>query len=192
MQILLIDNYDSFTYNLYDYLLQLGADCRVMRNDEMTPDAFESLQFDAAVLSPGPGRPNEAGVLMPFIDYFHRRKPLLGVCLGHQAIGEFFGAPLVHAAVPMHGKTSRIVHGQTGLFEDIDEYCEVMRYHSLLLATLEHTPLRVTARTEQGEIMAFEHENLPIWGVQFHPESVLTPDGLTMMGNWVKGLPLRH
>lgn len=188
MQILLLDNYDSFTYNLCDYLLQLGAECQVLRNDDITPADFERLRFDAAVLSPGPGRPREAGVLMPFIDYFYQKKPLLGVCLGHQAIGEFFGAPLVHAAMPMHGKTSRIAHDQAGLFEGIDNDCAVMRYHSLILAALDPALLRVTARTAQDEIMAFEHNRLPIWGVQFHPESILTPDGLQMLRNWVKCL----
>jgi len=188
-RILLLDNYDSFTYNLHHYLLQAGAECQVLRNDALPLDAFESLDFEAIVFSPGPKRPADAGMMMPLIERWHQRVPMLGICLGHQAIGEFFGAKLVKARLPMHGKTSEVsLRAEHPLFADLPRRFSVMRYHSLLLESLHDTPLDVLATTEAGEIMAFAHCTLPLVGVQFHPESVLTEHGLRLVRNWVDTL----
>ncbi len=198
MKILLLDNYDSFTYNLYDYLLQTGADCRVVRNDALTLDTFGELDVDAVVLSPGPKRPSDAGVMPDLIRRYHRDIPILGVCLGHQALGEFFGARLIRAELPMHGKTTPVQHTGHPLFEGIPEQFTAMRYHSLLLESLDGTPLDCIARTAAGEIMALAHRDLPLTGVQFHPESILTDYGLQMLKNWIKiasfagSLPATH
>jgi anthranilate synthase/aminodeoxychorismate synthase-like glutamine amidotransferase len=187
MRLLLLDNYDSFTYNLYDYLSQCGAECQVVRNDALSLQEFESLDFQAIVLSPGPKRPADAGIMPALIQHWHQRVPILGVCLGHQALGEFFGAKLVQARLPMHGKTSLIQHsGKHFLFQNLPPEIEVMRYHSLVLQSLEDTPLEVIAQTDSGEIMALSHRTLPLAGVQFHPESILTLHGLAMLRNWVK------
>lgn len=182
--VLLLDNYDSFTYNLYDYIVQCGEQCRVVRNDEMTIGEMRQLDFSSAVISPGPKTPQEAGLTMKFIEKFHDTKPILGICLGHQAIGQFFGARLVHAKRPMHGKTSVIKHSGHFLFNGLPEKFEVMRYHSLILTGVEQTPLQVTARTKTGEVMAIAHPHYPLAGVQFHPESILTPFGLQLLKNW--------
>jgi anthranilate synthase/aminodeoxychorismate synthase-like glutamine amidotransferase len=190
MKILLLDNYDSFTYNLCDYLLQTGVECSVLRNDALPLSAFARLDFDAIVFSPGPKRPAEAGLMLPLIERFYKRVPMLGICLGHQAIGEFFGAKLVKAKVPMHGKTTEIRHNGHPLFTDIPQQFNVMRYHSLLLESLEGTPLQCLAKTDDGEIMALAHQTLPLMGVQFHPESILTEHGLQMLKNWVGMLRL--
>lgn len=187
-KILLLDNYDSFTYNLYDYLLQAGAYCTVVRNDALPLSELNKLDFDAIVLSPGPGRPAESGLLMPLLAQYHRRVPILGICLGHQALGEFFGAALVRAALPMHGKTSLIRHNGHPLFAGLPEAFSVMRYHSLLLASLEGLPLEPLAHTATGEIMALAHRDLPLWGVQFHPESILTEHGMQLLKNWMATL----
>jgi len=186
MRVLLLDNYDSFTYNLYDYVLQTGATCEVFRNDALQIADFPHLDFDALLLSPGPKRPADAGCLMSAIDFFHQKKPILGICLGHQALGEYFGAPLQRAELPMHGKTSVIRHNGSALFAGLPAEFEVMRYHSLLLSTLNGTPLRTTAWSPIEEIMALEHPDLPLWGVQFHPESVLSQHGLDLIHNWLK------
>lgn len=186
MKVLLLDNYDSFTYNLYDYLLQAGVECDVYRNDALSLDDFEFLDFQAIVLSPGPKRPADAGLMLPLIAQFCQKVPILGICLGHQALGEIFGARVVKARLPMHGKTSVIRHLGHPLFEGIPEYFEVMRYHSLLLESLEGMPLRSIAQSATGEIMAMEHTALPLLGVQFHPESILTEFGLQLLKNWVK------
>jgi anthranilate synthase/aminodeoxychorismate synthase-like glutamine amidotransferase len=189
MHVLLLDNYDSFTYNLYDYLLQTGCTCEVHRNDAPALRHFETLKFDAAVLSPGPKRPADAGRLLDFITHFFEKKPLLGVCLGHQALGEFFGSELTHARLPMHGKTSEIRHDERGVFARLPNPLSVMRYHSLILreppAGSAYQPV---ARTAEGDIMASRHAYLPICGVQFHPESILTEHGLAMLQNWVRDL----
>lgn len=186
MNVLLLDNYDSFTYNLYDYLQQAGAHCRVLRNDALPPEDFETLDFDAIVLSPGPKRPADAGCMPALIERWHERTPILGICLGHQGLGEFFGARLVHAGLPVHGKTALIRHaGAHLLFEGIPVEFNAMRYHSLILESLEGTPLLPLAHTASGEIMAFAHERLPLAGVQFHPESVLTEYGLDLLKNWL-------
>jgi anthranilate synthase/aminodeoxychorismate synthase-like glutamine amidotransferase len=186
MKVLLLDNYDSFTYNLYDYLLQTGVECVVYRNDALSLADFKQLDFQAMVLSPGPKRPADAGLMMPLIQQFRKRIPILGICLGHQALGESFGAQVVKARVPMHGKTSVIQHQEHPLFEGIPEYFEVMRYHSLLIESLTDTPLRSIAHSAENEIMALEHIALPLLGLQFHPESVLTEFGLQLLKNWVK------
>ncbi len=185
MQILLLDNYDSFTYNLYDYLLRCGAVVRVVRNDEITLKELAGLEFDALVLSPGPKRPSDAGILMDTIAHFYNKIPMLGVCLGHQALGEFFGAKLIHALLPMHGKTSNIQHTNTPLFDAIPNPMQVMRYHSLTLTQIPDC-LCITGQTAAGEVMAMQHRALPLYGVQFHPESVGTPDGIQLIANWLK------
>ena len=182
--VLLLDNYDSFTYNLYNYVIQLGETCRVVRNDEMTVDEIAGLNFTSVIISPGPKTPAAAGITMQFIERFHTSKPILGICLGHQALGEFFGAKLVKAQKPMHGKTSIIGHHNHFLFKGLPQQIEVMRYHSLILNELEKTPLQIIASTSQNEIMAVAHRHLKIEGVQFHHESILTPQGIRMLENW--------
>lgn len=188
MKILLLDNYDSFTYNLYDYLLQTGVECQVLRNDAMPLSDFEQIDFDAIVLSPGPKRPADAGLMLPLIERFYKHIPMLGICLGHQALGEFFGAKLVKAKIPMHGKTTGIRHNNHPLFKNIPPQFTVMRYHSLLLESLDDTSLECLAETADGEIMALAHRTLPLMGVQFHPESILTEYGLQILKNWVSML----
>lgn len=188
MHILLIDNYDSFTYNLYDYLLQTGLQCTVLRNDAFQLSDLENMDFQGIVLSPGPKRPTDAGQMMAVIEAYHRQKPMLGICLGHQALGEFFGAKLIRAQVPMHGKTTPIEHRGHWIFKGIPNPLTVMRYHSLLLESLEHTPLECLAKSPQGEIMALAHQSLPLTGLQFHPESILTESGHQLIHNWVRSL----
>lgn len=188
IDILLVDNYDSFTYNLYDYWLRLGVSCSVVRNDELDLSAFKQIQFKALVLSPGPEKPKDAGLLMELIDYYHDKKPILGICLGHQGIGEYFGARLLKGTVPVHGKTSIIHHHQHSIFKDLPTSFEVMRYHSLELRQFEHTDLDVIAKTSDNIVMAIAHRHLPIYGVQFHPESILTQFGLETMDNWLKAV----
>jgi anthranilate synthase/aminodeoxychorismate synthase-like glutamine amidotransferase len=185
LNILLIDNYDSFTYNLFDYLLQTGANCTVVRNDTYIPETFLRLHFDALVLSPGPKRPEAAGLMPWIIEHYHQRVPILGVCLGHQALGDFFGATVERAALPVHGKTSLIHHNDDPIFHNIPSPFTVMRYHSLVVENIASTPLQVLADTDAGEIMALRHPVLPLYGVQFHPESVLTEYGLQLLKNWV-------
>lgn len=191
IDILLVDNYDSFTYNLYDYWLRLGVSCRVIRNDEISFTTFKSLDFKGLVLSPGPKQPQDAGLLMDLIDYFHDKKPILGICLGHQGIGEYFGATLLKGKIPVHGKTSIIQHQQHSIFKNLPTTFEVMRYHSLELQQFNHTDLEVIATTQDNTVMAIVHKNLPIYGVQFHPESILTQFGLEMMENWLKAVDIK-
>ena len=184
MNLLVVDNFDSFTYMLVDYLRQAGASCRVVRNDEPM-DQLTSEPVDGVVLSPGPGVPRQAGRLMNVIAHYHRRAPMLGVCLGHQALGEFFGARLVPANRPMHGKVSAIrVLTSDGLLRNLPATFEVTRYHSLLLTNLPAS-LIGTAATDSNELMAMRHQVLPLWGVQFHPEAALTQHGLQLLTNWV-------
>lgn len=188
VKVLIIDNYDSFTYNLYDYFLQLGTDCKVIRNDEKTFSDFKDINFDILVLSPGPQRPVDAGRMMDLIDFFHDKKPILGICLGHQGIGEYFGAKLEKAALPVHGKTSTLYHQGHSVFQSLPTSFEVMRYHSLILKNIGSTPLKTIASTSDGEIMAIAHQSLPILGLQFHPESILTEYGLKMLENSIEVL----
>lgn len=183
----MLDNYDSFTYNLVDYFYRVGIECIVKKNDETSIEEIENLNPKAIVLSPGPNTPNEAGILLKLIAHFKNKKPLLGICLGHQAIGMHFGYKLIKANLPMHGKTSIIEHQQHPIFENIPQQFEVMRYHSLLLQNdSKSTTLKTIAVSSENEIMAFVHESLPITGFQFHPESILTKNGLTLLKNWLK------
>ena len=185
--ILMIDNYDSFTYNLYQYIGIFNSDIKVVRNDEITIKEIEELNPERIIISPGPKAPKDAGICLELIKYFAGKKPILGVCLGHQCIGEAFGATVSYAKTIMHGKQSVVNHDKMGIFEGIDSPIKVARYHSL--AILEETmpdSLVVTARTEDGEIMAVKAKDYPVYGVQFHPESILTPDGLTILKNFIK------
>ena len=186
--LLMIDNYDSFTYNLVQYLGELGEDVKVIRNDELTVDEIEALAPVRIVLSPGPCTPSEAGVSLELIPRFAGRIPILGVCLGHQAIGQAFGGRIVHAKTLMHGKVSRIHHAGAGVFRDLPTPYDATRYHSLAIER-ESCPdvLEVTAWTEDGEIMGVRHRTLPIEGVQFHPESILTQHGHALLRNFLKG-----
>lgn len=189
--ILVIDNYDSFTYNLVQYLGELGADPRVARNDEVTLDEVEALDPRAIVISPGPGVPADAGICVPLIRRFAGRKPILGVCLGHQAIGEAFGGKIVRARRLMHGKTSPVAHTGRGLFRGLPDPMRAMRYHSLLVDH-ERLPadLEITAwtadRPRGSEIMGLQHTSLPVFGVQFHPESVGTGEGKELLENFLR------
>ena len=186
-RLLLIDNYDSFTYNLVQAFLVLGADVTVHRNDALSVADAERLAPSHLCISPGPGTPRQAGVSLAMITHFAGRIPVLGVCLGHQSITEVFGGEVVRAPRLMHGKTSLISHDGRGVFAGIPSPCEVGRYHSLI-ARPETLPavLEVTARTEQAEIMALRHRELVVEGVQFHPESVLTPAGPAMLRNFLE------
>jgi anthranilate synthase/aminodeoxychorismate synthase-like glutamine amidotransferase len=185
--LLLIDNYDSFTYNLAQYLGELGAEVRVERNDAVTVDEVAKLAPRRIVISPGPCTPNEAGISLELIARLAGTIPILGVCLGHQAIGQAFGGKVVRAPRVMHGKTSPIEHDGTGLFRGIPSPMQATRYHSLVVEP-ESLPaaLAVTARTAEGEIMALAHQTLPVWGVQFHPESILTVDGKRLLQNFLE------
>ena len=180
----MVDNFDSFTYMLVDYLQQAGATCRVVRNDASWSRLTEA-PVDAVVLSPGPGIPQQAGRLLDVIAYYYQYVPMLGVCLGHQALGEFFGARLTQAQQPKHGKVS-FIHTKTDdvLWKNIPDGFSVTRYHSLVLTELPDQ-LVGTALTEQGELMAMRHRTLPLWGVQFHPEAALTQYGLQLIENWI-------
>ncbi|MGZ5084323.1 MAG: aminodeoxychorismate/anthranilate synthase component II [Usitatibacter sp.] len=186
--LLMIDNYDSFTYNLVQYLGELGEDVKVVRNDEMTLAQIEALAPARIVLSPGPCTPNEAGVSLELIQRFAGRVPILGVCLGHQAIGQAFGGAVVHAKTLMHGKVSRIHHRGEGVFRGLPTPYDATRYHSLAIER-ESCPevLEVTAWTDDGEIMGIRHRTLSIEGVQFHPESILTEHGHALLANFLKG-----
>ena len=186
-RLLLIDNYDSFTYNLVQAFLVLGAQVSVYRNDALTPAAALALAPSHLCISPGPGTPYDAGVSMDMIRAFAGRIPVLGVCLGHQSIVEVFGGRVVRAARLMHGKTSLVRHDGTDLFAGLPQPCEVGRYHSLIAAP-ESLPavLTVSARTDQDEIMGVRHRTLTVEGVQFHPESILTPEGPRLLGNFLE------
>jgi anthranilate synthase/aminodeoxychorismate synthase-like glutamine amidotransferase len=186
-RILLIDNYDSFTYNLVQAFLMLGAEVDVHRNDAITVEEALAQGHSHLVISPGPGTPRDAGVSMRMIDAFAGRIPIFGVCLGHQSVVEVFGGKVVRAARLMHGKVSPVQHDGKGVFSGVAQNFQAGRYHSLI-AEPSSVPqiLEVTARTAEGEIMGVRHRTLPIEGVQFHPESVLTPEGPVLMGNFLK------
>ena len=189
-RIFILDNYDSFVYTLAGYVRQLGADVVVERNDAFAEEDIPARldAFDGILISPGPGNPGEAGLSIPVVRYaLAAHKPLLGVCLGHQAIAEAMGGIVTHAEELMHGKTSDVNHANSPLFDGVPSPFRATRYHSL--AVVDGTipdELRVTARTEGGVIMAVEHVSEPVWGVQYHPESVLTQSGYTMIGNWLE------
>ncbi len=184
--VLMIDNYDSFTYNLVQYLGELGADLRVFRNDKITLDDIEAMQPERIVISPGPCTPNEAGVSVPLIQRFAGRVPILGVCLGHQSIGQAFGGRIVRAQRLMHGKTSMIHHDGKGVFQNLPNPFEATRYHSLAIER-ETCPdcLEITATSEDGEIMGVRHREFLVEGVQFHPESILTTVGKDLLRNFL-------
>ena len=194
-RILVVDNYDSFVYTLNGYLLQLGAETEVLRNDAFAVDDVPSViaEYDAVLLSPGPGTPASAGVSVPIVvAALESGQPLLGVCLGHQAIAEALGATVTHADELMHGKTSLITHDDSPFYEGVPQPFRATRYHSLAIVdSTVPAELEVTARTQGGVIMGMKHVDAPLYGVQFHPESVLTEGGYRMLGNWlaVAGLP---
>jgi len=185
--VFVLDNYDSFTYNLVQYMGELGAEMTVRRNDELTPEEVEALHPDRILLSPGPCTPQEAGISIPLIQHFAGKLPILGVCLGHQAIGAAFGGKVVRAPKLMHGKTSEVIHDGRTLFSGIASPMTCTRYHSLIVAE-DGLPreLEITARTEDGIIMGLRHRKYPIEGVQFHPESVLTHDGKQLIKNFLE------
>ena len=186
--VLVLDNYDSFTYNLVQYLGELGATVTVVRNDAVSVESIAGLKADRIVISPGPGRPEDAGVTMDVIRQLGQRTPIFGVCLGHQALGAAFGGSVVRATVPMHGKTSTIEHNGRGVFSGLTAPFLASRYHSLVVAE-EGLPseLEVTARTkEDGTIMGLRHRTWPVHGVQFHPESILTSEGRRILRNFLE------
>ena len=186
--ILVIDNYDSFTYNLVQYLGELGEDVRVYRNDAIALDEIARMKPARIVISPGPCTPNEAGVSVPLIQRFAGEIPILGVCLGHQSIGQAFGGHIIHAKEVMHGKTSAIGHNAAGLFRGLPNPFQATRYHSLVIEKSSLPDcLEVTAWTDDGEIMGVRHKSLPVEGVQFHPESILTEHGHELLRNFLKG-----
>ncbi len=185
--LLMIDNYDSFTYNLVQYLGELGEDVLVKRNDEISVEEIEKLAPKRIVISPGPCSPSEAGISVATIEKFAGKIPLLGVCLGHQSIGQAFGGRIVHAKTLMHGKTSEITHTNEGIFKGLPSPYRATRYHSLVIER-ESCPdcLEITAWTDDGEIMGVRHKSLPIEGVQFHPESIMTEHGHALLKNFLK------
>ena len=187
--VLLIDNYDSFSYNLYQYVGELEPNIKVIRNDGMTVEEIRALNPDRIILSPGPGRPEDAGIIIDVVKQLGGEIPILGVCLGHQAICAAFGATITYAKQLMHGKQSDVDFDKTcPIFKHCPENAPVARYHSLAAAA-QTIPdcLKVTARTTDGEVMAVQHRSLPIYGVQFHPESIMTPDGKTMLSDFING-----
>ncbi len=185
--LLMIDNYDSFTYNLVQYLGELGEEVSVFRNDEITLEQIEALQPSRIVISPGPCTPDEAGISVPLIRRFAGKLPILGVCLGHQSIGQAFGGKIVHAGQLMHGKTSDIRHKDAGVFHGLPNPLIATRYHSLVIEKKSLPAcLEVTAWTDDGEIMGVRHRDLPVEGVQFHPESILTEKGHDLLANFLR------
>ena len=191
--ILMIDNYDSFTYNLVQYLQQLGAEVLVKRNDAISIEEIEALAPEAIFLSPGPCSPKEAGVTVAVIRYFYQTIPMLGICLGHQAIGYAFGAEVVRASRVMHGKTSPVLNDGRTIFEGLPSPLTAGRYHSLIVDR-ESLPscLKITAETAEGEVMGLRHETYPVEGLQFHPESILTPQGKRIIRNFLNMLPSKE
>ena len=185
--ILVLDNYDSFTYNLVQYFGELGADLHVVRNDQITVAGIEALAPERIIVSPGPCTPSEAGISSEVIKTFGPRLPILGVCLGHQCIGEVYGGQVVRADRLMHGKTSPIIHTGKGVFKDLPSPFKATRYHSLIVKRETLPPcLKITAETAEGEIMGLAHRDLPVYGVQFHPESILTQHGKRMLKNFLE------
>ncbi|MBB5319753.1 aminodeoxychorismate/anthranilate synthase component II [Marinobacter oulmenensis] len=190
--LLMIDNYDSFTYNVVQYLAELGADVQVHRNDEITVEEIEALKPERLVVSPGPCTPNEAGISMEAIRHFAGKLPILGICLGHQAIGQVFGGDVIRAGQVMHGKVSAVYHSDSGVFRSLDNPLQATRYHSLVIdKTTLPDCLEVTAWTRQSdgsveEIMGVRHKTLPIEGVQFHPESIMTGQGHELLRNFLR------
>jgi anthranilate synthase component 2 len=184
--IVVIDNYDSFTYNLVQYLGELGAELAVYRNDQVTIDELEALDPSHIVISPGPGTPKDGGVSNAVIREFHRRVPILGVCLGHQCIAHVFGGEVSRAPRLMHGKTSTIYHTGQGIFDNLSKTFTATRYHSLIVQEPLPDVLKLTAFTIEGEVMGISHRNVPTFGVQFHPESILTAEGKRLLWNFLR------
>lgn len=189
---ILIDNYDSFTYNIVQYLEELGVEPKIFENDKVTIDELKSLDFDSIIISPGAGNPDTAGISMAVIQEFYKTKKILGICLGHQCIAKFFGANIVKSQNPTHGKTSKIfVCENSKLFKNLPKNFDVTRYHSLEVEKSSMPPsLKITAETQDGTIMALEHNTLPIYGVQFHPEAILTQYGHELLRNFIEIKPL--
>lgn len=186
--VVIVDNYDSFTYNILQYLGELGAEARVVRNDQTSPVEIASWSPQALVISPGPGTPKEAGISTEAVQYFAGQIPILGICLGHQCIGQVFGARVRRAPSPVHGKTSQVWHKGAGILAGLPSPLTVVRYHSLVVEPWDEEsdlPLEVTAWTEEGLVMGLRHRQHPIWGLQFHPESVLTEGGKRVMENFL-------
>lgn len=191
--LLIFDNYDSFTFNLCDYFKQLGQELLVIRNDEKTLEEIENIKFSGIVLCPGPGIPETSGILMPLIERWHKKVPFLGICLGHQALGTFFGGHLIKAPYPMHGKVSTIQTAQHIMWNGLPERFDVCRYHSLVNTFTPKNPLLITATSMDDKlIMAIAHQSLPIWGIQFHPEAILTQYGTEILNNWLKAFILQR
>lgn len=187
LMLLVIDNFDSFTYNLVQYFGQLGVEQKVFRNNAITVEAALALNPDRVMISPGPCSPNEAGVSLEMIGAFAGKKPLLGVCLGHQSIGQYFGGKVIRADRLMHGKTSPVQHRDTDLFKGLPNPMQATRYHSLLVERSSLPDcLEITAETAEGEIMGLAHRDLPVWGVQFHPESIATECGMQLLENFLR------
>jgi anthranilate synthase component II len=188
LRVLLLDNYDSFTYNLYQYLCQLGAAVEVVRNDEISLEEIAARELDGIVISPGPSRPENAGISMAVIERFGPGTPILGVCLGHQSIGLVYGGEVI-TVEPVHGKRSAVDHRSVGVFEGLPTPVEAGRYHSLAVAR-DSLPdvLEVTATSPDGLVMGLRHRHYPVEGIQFHPESILTADGMAMLANWLRSL----
>ncbi|MEA1974654.1 MAG: aminodeoxychorismate/anthranilate synthase component II [Bacillota bacterium] len=185
--ILMIDNYDSFTYNLVEYLKMLKREVKVVRNDKITIDEIKDLKPSIIVISPGPGTPNEAGISKKIISELKGVFPVLGICLGHQAIAEVFGAKVIKANEPVHGKVSEISHKSRGIFKGLNNPLKVTRYHSLIVDSITlPNELEITAETKLGEIMGIRHKDYPVVGVQFHPEAVLTEQGLELINNFLE------
>ena len=184
--ILLIDNYDSFTYNVYQAVANLGQSLQVVRNDQITLDEIATGHYDAIIISPGPGTPDDAGISKEVVTHFAGKLPILGICLGHQVIGEAFGAKIIRAPQPVHGKIARIQHAGTDLYSNLPQPFTAGRYHSLIVdrATLPEC-FEITATNDEGLIMGMRHRQFNIQGVQFHPESILTPEGTTLLGNFL-------
>jgi len=185
MNLLILDNYDSFVFNIMRYCEELGASTHVKRNDALTPEDVTALNFDAIIISPGPCGPDEAGLSVPLIKTFSGQIPILGVCLGHQCIGAAFGGSIIRAKTPMHGRASKIVHDGKGVFAQLPNPFDAGRYHSLIVELHNTADLEVTARSPDGEIMGLSHRTHPTHGVQFHPESVLTTHGYELIGNFL-------
>jgi anthranilate synthase/aminodeoxychorismate synthase-like glutamine amidotransferase len=182
--VLLIDNYDSFTYNIYHYIQMCGEECKLMRNTEPVMDVIEQNNPAGIVFSPGPMRPQNHPLMFDVLQKYYSIKPILGICLGHQAIGEFFGATLLKGPQPVHGKVSNISHTGHIMYNGIPQNLDVARYHSLILSGLEKTDLKITSSTKDGIAMSLAHKTLPVWGLQFHPEAIQTEYGLQMLKNW--------
>jgi len=183
LKILLLDNYDSFTHMLKDYIEQCGAECMVFRNNEISVAEIKSMNFDAIVISPGPKAPKDAGILMELINIFYNKLPILGVCLGHQALAQYFGAVLDKAQLPRHGKVDLMEHNQDEMFSNVPSPFFATRYHSLIINNLPE--ILIPTSYCNGELMAFRHQSLPIWAVQFHPESSQTVFGIEIIRNFV-------